>query len=305
MTNLKFGVQKNLSNLQTFCPSLGSIMIENKPVLASNALDIHMQGQDIVRSEIDKNKVSLVFSFVTNKLGEYVQIYRGCFLPASRLLFSPFTGNKLFICNLDGTNAKAINLDYSPHSVTLYDKNRALITSWNGRFMQTINLTTLKPERKIPIGIPCGAVTTSDGKICLSTSENSLTLTNLNGDLLKKTMTQLEPFDISMNRAGDIYFTRQFGHVYILPAKSNEPFIYSKINGGQGVAVGDHNCTFVAQSSSNKIIKIYRKNDINCTESLLGEKDGICFPTALSFDKETKKLMIINDNSNCIRIYKT
>ncbi|CAC5355812.1 TRIM28 [Mytilus coruscus] len=305
MIKLKFCVQKNLSNLQTFCPSLGSIMVENTPVLASDALDIHIQAQDIVKSQDDKNKLSLICSFTTDKLGQNVAIYRGCFLPASRLLLSPFTGNKLFVCNLDGANAKSINLDYGPHSVTLYDKNRALVTSWNGRFMQTINLTTLKPGRKITIGTPCGAVTSLDGKICLSTSENSLTLTNLNGDILKKTMTKLEPFDISMNRAGDIYFTRQFGHVYILPSRSNEPFIYSEMSGGHGVAVGDHNCIFVAQCGSNKIIKIYRNNEVNCIESLLNADDGINSPTALSFDTETKQLMIVSENSNCIRIYKT
>lgn len=144
-------------------------------------------------------------------------------------------GKKLFICNLDGTKRETVHLDYVPHSVTLYDKNHALVTSHNGRFIQTVNLTTLKPGKKLYFGTSCGAIASSNGRICLSTSQNSFIITNLNGDVLKKTKTKVDAFDISINRAGDCYYTGNFNNFFVLPVDSEEPNLFSEISGAHRI----------------------------------------------------------------------
>lgn len=166
-------------------------------------------------------------------------------------------------------------------------------------------MTTLKPEKKIYIGRSCEAVTSLDGKICLSTSGNSLTMINLNGDVLKKTVTKFNPYNISINTAGDIYYTGQFGHVYVLLANNEEPVIYNEMSGGNGIAVGDHNSIFVAQYDSNLVNKISSNGEVNSVENILNEDDGIILPTALSYDNETRHLMVVNDNRNSILVFKT
>ncbi|CAC5355806.1 unnamed protein product [Mytilus coruscus] len=273
--------------------------------LVSAALDSCQQGQAIVRSKIDQKKMSLVSSFLTDIFGKNVSIYKGCFIPTGRLPLSPLIGNNIFICNLDGTKAETVQLDYTPHSVTLNDNEQALVTSFNGRFVQTVNLTTLKPGKKIYFGTNCGSITSSNGRICLSTSQSSFIITNLYGDVLKKTTTKLDSFDISINRAGDCYYTGNFNNVYVLPVNSEEPILYNEMSDAHRITAGDHNCIYVSRRDLNEIIRISKNNEEYKIDNLLNADDGIELPTALSYDNDTKQLMIINNAWTSIHIYNT
>lgn len=247
----------------------------------------------------------LVSSFLTDIFGKNVLIYKGCFIPKGRLLLSPLIGNNLFICNLDGTKKETVRLDYTPHSVTLYDNTLALVTSFNGRFIQTVDLTTLKPGKKLYFGTSCGAITSLNERICLSTSQNSFIITNLNGDILKKTTTKVDAFDISINRAGDCYYTGNFNNVFVLPVYSEEPNLFSEISGAHRITLGHHNCIYVSRRDSNEIIRISKNNAEYKIDNLLNADHGIELPTALSYDHETNQLMIINNAWTSVHIYNT
>ncbi|XP_063411207.1 uncharacterized protein LOC134694141 [Mytilus trossulus] len=305
LCKLQFCALQTLTNMKTIFPCLGIVLVQKAPAPETTDLYIDQQGQAIARSDDNKKQISPVSSFQTDIFGKDVTIFKGCFIPDGRLLLSSMSTNQLFICNLDGTDAQSIDLIYTPHSVALYDNSQALVTSRGGCYIQTINLTTLKPEKKIYIGRSCEAVTSLDGKICLSTSGNSLTMISLNGVVLKKTVTKFNPYNISINTAGDIYCTGQFGHVYVLLANNEEPVIYNEMSGGNGIAVGDHNSIFVAQYDLNLINKISSNGEVNSVENILNEDDGIILPTALSYDNETRHLMVVNDSRNSILVFKT
>lgn len=137
---------------------------------------------------------------MTDIFGKNVLINKGCFIPTGRLLLSLLIENKLLICNLDGTKRETVHLDYVPHSVTLYDNEQALVTSCNGRFLQTVNLTTFKPGKNyISVQVKVQSPVQT-GKY-----QNSFIMTNLHGDVLKKTTTKLDLFDILI----ELFFYRR------------------------------------------------------------------------------------------------
>lgn len=94
--------------------------------------------------------LSLTNSFMDIKGGDEVKIYTGCFIPDNRLLLNQFQERKLFVCNIDGSNPKAINLNYDSQRITLYDNDHALVSVGLGG-IQIIDLTTLKPGRIVKV----------------------------------------------------------------------------------------------------------------------------------------------------------
>lgn len=239
--------------------------------------------------------------------GRHFNISNGCLISGKRLLLSFVEKQMLSICNLNGSDAKSIELDYEPHSFTLYDKNLALVTSWKGCFFQTMNLTSLKPEKKNFIGKNCGGITCSEGKIWLSVDIDYLIMTNLDGDILKKIHTKANPYDISMNRAGDVFFTRrETGDFKVLRANSKDATNFNRLRHANGIAVGESNCVYASKWKPSNIYRIHEERDADGedTENLFNENSVIENPSKLSYDNETKHLMIINENGKSVLIYK-
>ncbi|VDI41772.1 Hypothetical predicted protein [Mytilus galloprovincialis] len=165
LIRLELHKTEDVSKMETFCTSLGTITVKNSTVLATATLDINHQGQAIASSQVGKKKLSLISCFMVDIFGKNFKISYGCLIPGKRLLLSFDEKKMLATCNLDGSEAKSIKLEYEPQSFTLYDKNLALVTSWEGSFIQTLNLTSFEPEKKIYIGKNCGSITCCEGKI--------------------------------------------------------------------------------------------------------------------------------------------
>lgn len=138
--------------------------------------------------------------------------------------------------------------------MTLYDNEQALVTSCNGRFLQTVNLTTFKPGKNY---ISVQVVVQSP--VQTGKYQNSFIMTNLHGDVLKKTTTKLDLFDISINRAGDCFFTGDINKVNVSPLDSERPILYSKMSCARRITTGDHNYIYVSRRDSNEIIRILKK----------------------------------------------
>lgn len=130
-------------------------------------------------------------------------------------------------------------------------------------------------------------------------------MTNLDGDILKKIITKANPCNMSMNRAGDIFFTRNyFGDFKVLRANSMDVSNVTWLRRVRGVAVGDSNCVYA--SLGNNIYRFNEKRDADGedTENLFNEDSVIENPSTLSYDNDSKNLMIINDSGKSVLIYK-
>ncbi|XP_063412551.1 uncharacterized protein LOC134695263 [Mytilus trossulus] len=298
---LKYHPPEFESNISKLVPDLGTITVENVQVQMS-LLDIDQQGQCLVR---DERKLSLKHSFRTTKLGNGVTIYRGCFIPNDRLLLCQFLKEKLIVCKLDGSNSSVIDLDDKPLKISLYDNNHAVV-SVGGKGIQIIDLTTLKTDRKIKVKGNCRGITIVKDKLWVNNKSHTLTIVDIDGKILKVIQITFDPDQICTNQDGDVYCTdKESDKVYVVTSDGKEREIYNSpdLRGADGVAVDDRGDVFVSGWLSNNIHRISKdgqKHDI-----VLTADDGINVPIGLSYNNETKELLVLHDHGRSINIYKT
>ncbi|XP_052090937.1 uncharacterized protein LOC127727858 isoform X1 [Mytilus californianus] len=298
---LTYHPSESESNIKKLIPDLGTITVDNVQV-PTPVLNIDQQCQFLVR---DKRKLSLTHSFQTTKLGDGVSIFRGCFIPGDKLLLGHNRYNKLSVSKLDGSKPKVINLDYLPLHITLYDNNHAIVSGGDKGF-QIIDLTTLKPGRKIKVGEYCKGITNVKDKIWVQNQDNTLTIVDINGKVLNTIHTTFNPFEISANQDGDVYCTDiDSDKVYVVTSDGKEREIYSSpdLKDAGDVAVDDRGDVYVAGKGSNNIHRI--SNDGQKHDIVLSADDGIKQPTGLSYNCETRELFVINNQWKAINIYKT
>ncbi|VDI21493.1 Hypothetical predicted protein [Mytilus galloprovincialis] len=265
-------------------------------------LDIDQQGQFLVR---DKRKLSLTHSFQTSKLGYRVNIDKGCFIPDDRLLLKKDIGNQFFVCKLDGSNANVIDLDCTPLNISLYDQKHSVV-SLGDAGIQIIDLTSLTPGRIIKVEGFCRRITSVKDKIWVNNKVHTLSIVDMTGKVLKVIQTTFDPYDICAHQDGDVYYTNYDNDkVFLVFSDGKEREIYKSpdLQESDGVAVDDRGDIYVAGRVSNNIHKISNAGQKH--EIVLTADDGMNLPTGLSYNNETKELLVLNDYGESINIYKT
>ncbi|XP_052073509.1 uncharacterized protein LOC127711479 [Mytilus californianus] len=292
-----------MSESHQSCKPIISIEKVAKGVKSGDAiLDIDQQGQ--ARHQSDQKRLCLLTSFKTSEIDGGVNIHCGCFIPGNRLLLANSYYDNIYVCDLEGSNVRSIELQYNPCAVALYDNNKALVSSYR-RFFQIVDLDTLEPSSNIGVGLECTVITCINGNICVRDSNSSLSLVDIDGVEQRKISTTSDPSYISMNKANEIYYIADNDDkVYVTTSDWKERVFYDspELNGLMGIAVDDNNDVYVSSVDSNAIYRIYRdgqKHDI-----ILNEEDGIKGPMGLSYNDLTKELMVINEEGLSIMIYK-
>ncbi|XP_063424803.1 uncharacterized protein LOC134708297 [Mytilus trossulus] len=297
---LTYHPSESESNIQKLVPDFGTITVENVQVQMP-ALTIDHQCQFLVG---DERKLSLTHSFQTSKLGNGVNINRGCFIPGDRLLLGHNLNKQLYVCGSEGSKPKVINFNCNPRYITLYDTNHALVSMGYGD-IQIIELASVKPGRIIKVGGNCRGITSVKDKIWVKNLSNTLTILNINGKVLNSIQTTFHPWEICANKDGDVYcIDRDSDIVYVVTSDGKERKIYSSpdLKDPDGVAVDDRGDVFIAGEGSNNIHRISKdgqKHDI-----VLTADDGIKNPTGLSYNCETRELLVVNNDYSSINIYK-
>ncbi|XP_063411341.1 uncharacterized protein LOC134694267 [Mytilus trossulus] len=297
---LKYHPSEFESKMKKLVQDLGTITVENVQVQMP-VLDIDQQGQFLNR---DKRKLSLAQSFPTTKLGTGVSIFRGCFISGYRLLLCHYNEKRLIVCRLDASNFTVIEMDYSPHNISLYDKTHVVVSVVD-KGIQIIDLTSLKPGRTIKVEGNCYGITSVNEKIWVKNKPYTLTIVDINGKVFKVIKTTFNPNDICANQDGDVYCTdNQSNKVYEVTSDGKEREIYSSpdLDGSYGVAVDDRGDVYVAGYTSNNIHRI--SNDGQTHDIVLSADDGIYRPFGLSYNNETKELLVFNDYGDSINIYR-
>ncbi|XP_052059195.1 uncharacterized protein LOC127699849 isoform X2 [Mytilus californianus] len=292
------------SIIEKVLQDLGTINVEHVQVPMS-VLDIDQQVLFPVKPQGDQRKLSLTNSFQTRVLGDNVCIYKGCFIPGNRLILSQYLQSNLFVCERDGSNPKVINLDYIPECITLYDNNQALVPV-GGESVQIIDLTSLKLGRIIKVGRCCYGITSVKDKIWVNGQPKTLSIVDINGKVLKTIRTTFNPWDICANKDGDIFCLHDNSDkVFVVTSDGKEREIYSSpdLDDSQGVAVDHRGDVYVVGRGSNNIHIISDNGQGH--DIVLTADDGINLPGGLSYNYETRELLVINNNYETVNIYKT
>ena len=288
------------SNMERLLENLGTVTLEN--VLFQNPeLQCDQEGQSHVR---DQRKLLMTNSFQRTKLGDDVGIGGGCFISGDRLLIGHYGDTKLSICNLDGSNCKTLKLDYKPGCIIPYDNDHALVSAGQ-EGIQIIDITSFKPDRKIEVTGDCTGIAIAKEHIWIKNESNTLSIIDINGKILNTIKTTFDPCDICATKEGDVCCTDcDSDKVFVVTSDGKERELYSSsdLKGIGGVAVDDSGDVFIAGYSSNNIHKLnYYKQKQGL---IMAVDDVINRPTGLSFNNETKELLVVNDQHQSINIYK-
>ncbi|VDI37620.1 Hypothetical predicted protein [Mytilus galloprovincialis] len=284
----------------------GTVTIEKEHMQVSTVLDIDQQGRDNAhaRPQSNQKRLCLVNSFKTSEIDGGVNIHCGCFIPGNRLLLANSYYENIYVCDLDGSNVRSIELQVNPCAVALYDNNKALVSS-HRRFFQIIDLDTLEPGSNISVGLECTVITSVNGTICVRDSNSSLSMVDIDGVERGKISTTFDPLHISINKANEVYYiASNDDKIFVTTSDWKERVFYDspELKGLMGIAVSDNNDVYVSSVDLNAIYKLSQdgqKHDI-----VLNEEDGIKGPMGLSYNDVTKELMVINEDGLSIMIYK-
>lgn len=166
--------------------------------------------------------------------------------------------------------------------------------------MKIIYLTTFKPGRINEVGGYYNEITSVKDKIWIKNLFNTLTILNINGKVQNTKQTTFTPVDICANKDGDVYCTdSDSDKVFVVTSDGKEREMYSSpdMKRAEGLALDDHGDVYVAGYASNNIHRIF--NDGQKHDIVLTADDGITQPTSLSYNCETREMLVIN---NIIRL---
>ncbi|XP_071148732.1 uncharacterized protein [Mytilus edulis] len=298
---LTYHPSESESNITKLIQDLGRIAIENVQIQMP-LLDIDQQGQFLVW---DERKLSLKHSFPSTKLRNKVRINKGCFIPGDRLLLCQDLGKQLFVCALDGSNTNIIYLDHKAQNITLNNKNHAVVSVGDAG-IQIIDLTSLKPGKIIPVDGCCFGIACVKDKIWVNNRKCTLTIMDINGKILQKIKTTFDPQEICANQDGDIYCTDNNSEkLYVVTSDGIEREIYNSpdLICTVGVAVDDRGDVYVAGCSADNIHRI--SNDGQKHDIVLTAQDGINGPSGLSYNTDTRELLVFNDFKKSVNVFQT
>ncbi|XP_063411348.1 uncharacterized protein LOC134694275 [Mytilus trossulus] len=180
------------------------------------------------------------------------------------------------------------------------------LVSVEDKGIQIIDLTSLTPGRIIQAEGYCRGITSLKDKIWVNNESYTLTIVNINGKVLKEIQTTFDPCDICANQDGDVYCTDlDSDKVFLVSSDGKEREIYNStdLEHAEGVAVDDRGDVYVAGCVSNNIHRI--SNDGQKHDIVLTADDDIYGPTGLSYNNETRELLVLNNHCKSINIYKT
>lgn len=243
-------------------------------------------------------------SFQASKLGDDVEINKGCFISGNKLLLIQEDAYYLYVCDLDGSNAFPIKLCYKAECVTPYKRNQALVLDRNG-VIQILNLSDLTLGKQITIDrTECSSITSLGEHIWIS-YENVLAKIDIHGDVLQKKETNFRPCDICLSKRGYVYCADDNSDkVFVLKYNGEVSMAIgdNDLRGTRGVAVDHKNQVYIAGKMSENIIRI--SSDRNHHIIVLKAEHGIDQPIGLSYNSDARLLMVVNENGKTIDLYK-
>lgn len=246
-----------------------------------------------------RRKVTLSTQLDAVDFGNNVAFGKGCFIPGERLLLPHYSGQFLYITDCEGRSMLKIKLDCDPWDVVSVNESTAIVTM-KKKGIQILDLKTMKLSKFIkPGGSGCWAISASINGIWVERNDNSVHMIDINGNILRKIITQHKLWDFCVSATGNIFYVTSLQSVvYIIKTNGTHEIFYSSsdLREPSSVAVDEYGSVYVTGRGSDNVHRI--SADGAYYDIILKRQDGIYRPSALCYNKEDKKLMVIN---NCNR----
>ncbi|XP_052064426.1 uncharacterized protein LOC127704427 isoform X1 [Mytilus californianus] len=294
------------NDLPMLLRSMGDISLtENQMHIPALQYNLQQIQEPVKSMEEEEGKIQRSNSFLTSVLGSYVKIENGCFVSGKRLLLSRYNTSHIYACGYDGNDVQRIHLIHNPWRVAMIDDKRAIVTLQSKGF-QILDLTTLTLGRCIKPGKGCYAVTCSNGQIWTSDDGTTINQIDTSGNILRSITTKNEIRDFCIDNDSNIYYTPAVydgNNVYRITPDGQESIFcsHSDLIYSLGIDVDHKGNVYVGGASSDNIHRI--SSDGKDHQIILAKNDGIKVPWGLCYNRDTKQLLVANDNKTSVAIY--
>ncbi|XP_052098888.1 uncharacterized protein LOC127733594 [Mytilus californianus] len=235
------------------------------------------------------------------------------FLPNSDIAFANHMDDVVLIYKIDGTLSASISIE-TPFAITSIDDETIAVTGGNTRLISIISLSsnsvvkTIKTEET-----GCWGITYYDGFLYFVVEWKCIFTLNLSNDNQKR-----------LNYLNDKHYNSHcrshltsFGNRLCYTSNENADVVVLKINPDKESAekvyqvyepdvINDQGqCTmdedrhvYVVSPELRQVILVSAQAGYTCSydncRKLLGKDDGLIYPSAIDYDRKTKRFMIVN-----------
>jgi hypothetical protein len=202
----------------------------------------------------------------------------------------------------DGKQLNDIGLGGKPWGIVVVpDKEEAIVTLPNKKFIQIINTSTMRAEQKIMVPVECRGITLIDNDIVLG-SKGVIYMINREGELLNTIKVgKGMMYSLYCGKDKTLYCCdRDNNTLYGIKQDGTIMFSFSSgdFRGPIGVA---------AARNGNLYVTAYKSRNVHCFTSdgkhkciILKKEDGPNTPYAIAFSKKSSKVFIVNYLQNSV-----
>ncbi|XP_076088691.1 uncharacterized protein LOC143059087 [Mytilus galloprovincialis] len=292
---LKVYIDSLIEKLSNDVEEFGKIMVSES---ATN-LDFRDPKFDQAQIWINISDIKLQLIKTFQMTNEHKKNVTGCLiLPNGNLLMAnDKEKNHLKEYSTSGEYIRDIPISGQPYDIAVIDLERIAVTYGDASCLEIMNKNTFNVEKKISLQNRCWGVSHADGKLYVAHGD-SVQVLNLSGQNLKTIKTVSNYIRRICASRDRIVYSDWENKVHCCNLNGEElwQFENDSIEFPRGVKADNYNNVYVVGYGSNNLTII--RHDGKDSKTLLTKSDGLKFPNALDFDKNTNTLLINNQGEN-------
>lgn len=283
---LKYQPAEEVLNIETIIPSLGSVLFNSSTLNYPSS--VIGKGTEI--------------ELLTSIRFKDLRINGCCFLPLHRILTYNSAESFVQIFHFDGSLHRTIYVTHPVKHVNIF--NKLILMSGSPTGLSKFDLNNFYCKEIFQLDKPCWKFACLNQNIYYM-REKTICVMNASGSIKKEIQPHFEPTDFVISKSGHVYYTAiESDEIFEIPLHEAQRSIYknSKLKKVHGMVLDENDNLYVVGKESNNIHKIL--SDRQNATIILNESNGIFSPLGISYNEESKEMMIINDEGSSVHLYK-
>jgi uncharacterized protein YjiK len=225
----------------------------------------------------------------------------GCtILPDGQILIADCRAKRqLMQYGKQGASYLAIPVSGNPFDLTLMDTERVGISYGDAGYIEILNISTRKVEKRIELDDCCCGISYHDEKLYVVVDNHGIAVVNLEGNVINTIdltdVADVEKITFKRDRIYYVNFQKDIVKCCTLAGDEIWSFHDDSVKQALGIAVDSNGNVFVAGTLSNNLIVISR--DGKTSKTLLTVSDGLDIPRAICYSEVQKLLLVCNESN--------
>lgn len=273
------------TNIPVFPQKLDQAQMHMRMLSMKNSNDIHLQLQYKVKIKQESSGVMWI---------------SGCtILPDGQILIADYRGKRqLMQYGTQGTSYLDIPVSANPFDLTLIETERVGISYGHAGYIEILNISSRKVEKRIELNDCCCGISCHDEKLYVVVDNHGIVVVNLEGNFINTIRIGIDDVERITTKRDRIYYThfkKDIVKCCTLTGDEIWSFHDDSVNLALGIAVDSNGNVFVLGKDSNNLTVI--SHDGKTSKTLLTVSDGLAIPRAICYSEVQKLLLVCNEDN--------